>query len=113
MGLYSRWGKVGARAVKCSSFKYFVNLKMELPFPRDICAHITRYNCYRPTPSAKALNQYFDLHPWINPMIEEFPYMHPCHIILRAPTLGLEPCPKCPSCYRARLHYIRGAADPE
>ena len=83
---------------------------MELPFPRDVCAHITAMHCYRPTPSAKALNQYFDMYPWLIPMIAEFPSVSPIHIISRAQTLGLRDCRKCSHCCLARLFRIRHAA---
>ena len=84
---------------------------MELPFPRDICAHITRYNCYRPTPSAKAINQYLDLYPWLVPMMREFPDVSPLHIIMAASTIGLRECHVCKDCYVAKLYRIRQTAD--
>ena len=84
---------------------------MELPFPRDICVHVTRYNCYRPTPSAKAINQYFDLYPWLIPMLIEFPTVPPIYIIMQASTIGLQDCHVCKDCYVAKLDRIRQAVD--
>ena len=86
---------------------------MELPFPRDICAHITRYNCYRPTPSAKAINQYLDLYPWLVPMMLEFPTVPPIHMIMKASTIGLRDCYVCKDCCVAKLYRIRQTADQQ
>ena len=89
---------------------------MDLPLPRDICAHITKFACYRPTPSAKALNQYIDQHPWVIPMLklcDEWPTMAPSKIMLWANEVGEYQCRKCNSCLIARLHEIRASHDPD
>ena len=85
-------------------------IKMEMPFPRDIDAHITTTHCYRPTPSAKAINAYFDMYPWLVPMMIEFPHVHPIRIIGGAQTLGHRDCHKCSHCCLAKLFRIRHAS---
>ena len=89
---------------------------MNLPLPRDICAQITKLACYRTTPSAKAMNQYIDQHPWVIPMLklcDEWPTMAPSKIVLWAHNVGDHACRKCDTCFIARLHEIRAAHDPE
>ena len=89
---------------------------MDLPLPRDICAHITKLACYQPTPSAKALNQYIDQHPWVIPMLklcDDSPTMAPSKIMLWANNVGEYACGKCNSCLIARLHEIRASHDPD
>ena len=109
-----KWGRGGAVVwLSLLSIEYKT---MDLPFPRDVCAHITRLACYRPTPSAKAMNQYIDQHPWVIPMLkltDEYPEIAPSTIILWANSVGCFACRKCNSCISARLHEVRAAHDPD
>ena len=89
---------------------------MDLPLPRDICARITHLACYRPTPSAKAMNQYIDQHPWVIPMMkltDDYPEIAPSKIVLWARDVGVLSCRKCSTCFAARLRELRALHDPD
>ena len=84
-----------------------------MPVPAGIRAHIASYAAYTPTPSAVALEQHMEAHPWINDVIAMYPDRHPGRIIMGAPFIGLGNCWKCDACSYAKLYQIRRRYEPD
>ena len=84
-----------------------------LTLPGDIQSFVAELARFKPTPSATALRARLEECPWIRPMIDEFPYMSPGLVLLRAKSIGLLDCRKCNSCAIGRVHLVRRRFDPE
>jgi len=75
----------------------------------DIAAEILTYHGWQPTPSAQAMESFWETYPWAHSMFEIDglrAYTHPAFS-------GLMDCRKCNWCIVARMHDIRKTYDPD
>ena len=85
----------------------------ELPLPAELKALVASYAVLSPTPSAAAIQAYFDESPWIEDMVTAYPMIHPGIVIMGAPYLGLFDCSKCSHCLFACTYQIRRRYEPD
>ena len=75
----------------------------------DIAAEILTYHGWQPTPSARALHNFWQRYPWVQPMYE----IEGISAYRDPEFSGLIDCRKCNWCPLARLNLIRRTYDPE
>ena len=83
-----------------------------LPLPDHLYARIDTL-ARSPAPSANALRQHFDDHPWLSEVREALPEMKVSNAILNAPRMGLMDCWKCGRCDYAAMYRIRCRYHPQ
>ena len=77
----------------------------------DLARHILSFHGWQPTPSARAMQKYWLLFPWVREMADLFQSRHKVKTYTHAPWLGLRDCNKCDRCIRHEWWKVRRKFD--